>query len=100
MADEGTTTTDEGISEDDLRSIIGEVVEEKLEGFSEKLNPANLLEGIKGLLSERGTPEGETPSDDSLLEKIGNMIDEKLQGLATGTNGEKKEHTPKLRIFG
>jgi len=100
MTDEPTGNEEpEGISEDDLRNIIGEVVEEKLGVVADTLNPANLLEGIKGLLGER-EGGGDPPSDDSLLERIGTMIDEKLQGLGSGENGGKKEHVPKLKIFG
>lgn len=97
----GTDNQPEGISEDDLRSIIGEVVEEKLGAVTETLNPANLLEEIKGLLSSGGGSgeEGTAGTDDSLLERIGTMIDEKLANLGTSGNGEKKEHVPKLRVF-
>lgn len=101
MADETTSTEEETppapaeVTEDDLRKLIGEVFDQKLE---EKLG--GITEGIGGAIeSVFEKMKGETGSEDSLLEKIGGLIDEKLKGFSTGTGNAKKEHVPKIRIF-
>jgi hypothetical protein len=84
------------VTEDDLRKLVGEVVEEKL---------SSITEGISGLTDSIVEKlKGDGSSDDSLLEKIGGMIDEKLKGLGNGKptpsgNGSTEERIPKLRIF-
>jgi hypothetical protein len=86
------------VTEDDLRSLIGEVVEEKLSGISDGIGGLadSILEKLKG--------EGSS-TDDSLLEKIGGMIDEKLKGIGGGSSGNKSgngtsgERVPKINIF-
>jgi hypothetical protein len=102
MADDPTPDPQEvqpaEVTEDDLRNLVGEVVEEKLSSISEGIGGLadSILEKLKG--------EGSS-TDDSLLEKIGGMIDEKLKGIGgsgqTKDNGatETGERVPKLRIF-
>lgn len=100
MADD-TTESDEvkpaEITEDDLRNLIGEVVEEKLSGISEGVSGLadSILEKLKG--------EGSS-NEEGLLEKIGTMIDEKLKGNSSDDGGKgngeaPKERQPKIRIF-
>lgn len=84
------------VTEDDLRNLVGEVVEEKLSSISDGIGGLadSILEKLKG--------EGSS-TDDSLLEKIGGMIDEKLKGFGGKPTGngttETGERVPKLRIF-
>lgn len=96
---ETTETTDEGISEDDLRSMIGEELDKRFENFSESMG--GIVDGIfNRLKGEAPTNENsEVVSEDSLLEKIGSMIDDKLAGFKGSANGEKQPREPKLRIF-
>jgi hypothetical protein len=84
------------VTEDDLRKLVGEVVEEKLSVISDGIG------GIVDSVVEK--LKGEGSSEEGLLEKIGTMIDEKLKGIGgSGTtpagNGAKEERIPKLRIF-
>lgn len=90
-AEETPDASSDGITEDDLRKLIGEVVEEKLSTISEGLG--GLADGIFDRL------KGSSDTSESLLEKIGSLIDEKFKNMPSGENG-KKEHTPKIRIFG
>lgn len=100
MAEE-TETTEEvqpaEVTEDDLRKLVGEVVEEKLSAITDGIG------GLTDSIVEK--LRGDGSSEDSLLEKIGGMIDEKLKGLGgsgkgSGGNGnETTERIPKLRIF-
>jgi hypothetical protein len=86
------------VTEDDLRKLVGEVVEEKLSTISDGIG------GIADSIVE--SLKGDGSSEDSLLEKIGGMFDEKLKGIG-GSGGTKTgngatetgERVPKLRIF-
>lgn len=97
---ETTPTENDGISEDDLRSLIGEVLDEKLSTLSEGIGGLadSILEKLKG----EPTPTS-AAGEENLLEKIGGMIDEKLKGLSSGGTGNgnetKTERVPKLRVF-
>lgn len=86
------------VTEDDLRNLIGEVLDEKLSGISEGIG------GIVDSVVEK--MKGESGTDDSMLEKIGGMIDEKLKGLSSGSkpasdnpSGNGEARIPKIRIF-
>lgn len=84
------------VTEDDLRKLVGEVVEEKLQGFSDGIG--GLAESIVEKL------KGDGSSEDSLVEKITGIIDDRLKGLGgsskeTSGNGTTEERVPKLRIF-
>ena len=104
MAEETTAETtppeNDGITEDDLRSLIGEVLDEKLSTLSEGIGGLadSILEKLKG----EPTPTS-AAGEENLLEKIGGMIDEKLKGLSSGsgngTTTEKTERVPKLKVF-
>jgi|SRR5215472_17540153 len=85
------------VTEDDLRNLIGEVLDEKLSGISEGIG------GLADSIMEK--LKGDTSSEDSILEKVGAMIDEKLKGIGNGesasgtkSNGSE-ERKPKIRIF-
>lgn len=96
--DDTTEVQPAEVTEDDLRNLVGEVVEEKLQGLSEGIG--GLAESIVEKL------KGDGSSEDSLVEKITGIIDDRLKGLGgsskeTGGNGatESGERIPKLRIF-
>jgi hypothetical protein len=95
---EGTSepTGDEGISEDDLRKMIGEELDSRLSTITDSLGGLadSIFDKLKG---EGGSGATETVSEDNLLEKIGSMIDEKLKGIGTGNAKAPRE--PKLKIF-
>jgi hypothetical protein len=85
------------VTEDDLRKLVGEVVEEKL---------AVVSDGIGGIVdSVVEKLKGDGSNEDSLLERLGGMMDEKLKGIGgsakeTGNGAtETGERVPKLRIF-
>jgi hypothetical protein len=89
--------SEDGISEDDLKKLVGEVVEEKLSSIGEGIT------GLADAIVEKLTASG-TSSEEGLLEKIGGMIDEKLKGISSGGSGngskaEPTERVPKLRVF-
>lgn len=102
MADEPNETTEvqpAEVTEDDLRKLVGEVVEEKLEGVAQGIS--GLAESIVDKL------KGDGSSEDSLVEKITGIIDDRLKGIGgsgekTGngkTDSDSGERIPKLRIF-
>lgn len=100
MADKENETTEEvqpaEVTEDDLKRIVGEAVDERLSGISDSIG--GLAESIVEKL------KGDGSSDDSLLEKIGGMIDEKIKGIPSGGSNEgsgngKSEREPKIKIF-
>jgi hypothetical protein len=84
------------VTEDDLRNLIGEVLDEKL---------ATLSEGVSGLADSIFDKLKEEVDNDGLLNRIGSMIDEKLKGVSSGGNGGSgngeapKARVPKIRIF-
>lgn len=90
MTDEITTTPpSEGLTEDELKNIVGDVVDAKLEPIMGKLDGINLpdLEAFKGgILEEVGkliTANKTTPVDEEgLLGKVGTMLDEKMKGIS------------------
>lgn len=86
------------VTEDDLRKLVGEVVEEKLQGISEGIG------GIVDSVVEK--LKGEGNSEDSLVEKLSGIIDEKMKGFGGSgktdngkTESDSGERIPKLRIF-
>lgn len=86
-------TEPEGISEDDLRKMIGEEIDSRLTSVTDA------IAGIGDSIFDKLKGEGSSDSE-GLLSKIGEMIDEKLKNLPSGGNGTaKKEHVPKLRVF-
>lgn len=88
-----TDPPEEGISEDDLRKLVGEEIESRLSSVTDAIS------GLTDSIVEKLKGEGSgSVSEDSLLEKIGGIIDDKLKGV-TSANGEKKEHKPKIKIF-
>lgn len=99
---ESTETPPDGITEDQLRSLVGEVVEEKISSIGEGIN------GLAESIVEKLTASGSS-SEEGLLNKIGGMIDEKLKGISSGGSGsgsgsgngnsEGKERVPKLKVF-
>lgn len=100
MAEETNETTTEEVqpaevTEDDLRKLVGEVVEEKLQGLSDGIG--GLAESIVEKL------KGDGSSEDSLVEKIGGIIDDRLKGLGGGGNGNSEttasKREPRLKIF-
>lgn len=104
MSDEGTPTPNQdGISEDELRGLIGTTVEEKLNERGVTKEAMESLGGI-GAFVENLFKENKTEplNEDSFVEKLSGKIDEllgeKLKGVGGG-NGTK-EHAPKLKIFG
>jgi hypothetical protein len=98
MADEPQTPdpAEDGISEDDLRKLIGEELDSRLSKVTEGFG--GIVDGIVEKLKGEAGSEGSTVSEDSLMEKIGNMIDEKLKGVSNGNVQKPRE--PKIRIFG
>jgi len=99
VAEETNETTEEvkpaEVTEDDLRALIGDVVEEKLGGLTDSI--AGLADSVFDKI--KGDSES---SEASLMEKVGNMIDEKLKGVGTGTKENENgpvERVPKIRIF-
>lgn len=100
MADEQTSNEEvqpAEVTEDDLRKLVGEVVEEKLTGLSESVS--GIVDSVVEKLKGDGT------SEDSLVEKLSGIIDEKIKGLGGNATGNGKTETdsgeriPKLRIF-
>ena len=89
-----TETTDEGISEDDLRKMIGEEIDSRLSSVTDAIG--GLTDSIVDKLKGEGTSG---VSEESLLEKIGGMIDEKMKGVSANGSKTKEPHKPKLRIF-
>jgi hypothetical protein len=100
--------TQDGISEDELKGLIGNALDEKLEerGFTSetvsKLGKLDILDSLDNLFESH---KGEPLDKESLLGEIGKLVDEKLKQLpASGGNKEdtdngKAPRTPKLRIF-
>lgn len=97
---ETTPEPSDGISEDDLKKLVGEVVEEKLSSIGDGIS------GLADAIVEKLTA-GNSSTEEGLLEKIGGMIDEKLKGISSGGSGggngggtsESKERVPKLKVF-
>lgn len=91
MAEETTTTEtppSEGLTEDELKGIVGDVVDAKLEPLMSKLDGISLpdLETFKGgILEDIGKLLGDnktTVDEDGMLEKVGKMLDEKMKGIS------------------
>lgn len=83
-----TTEAESGaLSRDEVKSLIGEVLDEKLEGISSQLSKLDILDSlsndIDGLFEKHKT----TPTDSKgLLNDIGRMIDSKMQGGSVSGN--------------
>lgn len=96
MADEPATppaeNEPEGISEDDLRKMIGEEIDTRLTSVTDA------IAGIGDSIFDKLKGEGSSDSD-GMLSKIGELIDEKLKNLPGGNGPVKKEHVPKLKVF-
>jgi hypothetical protein len=103
MAEENQQTppNNDGISEDELRGLIGNAVDEKLNERGLTKEAIESLGGIgtfvENLFKEN---KSEPMNEDGLLEKIGNLVDEKLKGISQGGGNGQKEHAPKIKIFG
>lgn len=97
MAEETTETTEttesEGISEEELRAMIGDELDSRISTITDSIG------GIADSIVEKLKGEGGSTSEEGLLDKIGTMIDDKLKALPNGTS-EKKPREPKIRIFG
>jgi hypothetical protein len=92
---EPTAAENDGVSMDELRTMVGEVVEEKLSAIGN-------IGGLKDeILSEVGKLFETNKQDGSgLLAQIGELIDSKLKGApAPSSNGEAKPREPKLKVF-
>jgi len=92
----------EGISEDELRSMISTSLDEKLNerGITaevfEKIGKLDILDSLGDLFEKKKT---EPVDRESLLGDIGKLIDDKIKGISTGGgNGQPRE--PKIKIFG
>jgi hypothetical protein len=95
------TPNNDGISEDELRGLIGNAVDEKLNERGLTKEAMDSLGGIGAFVEKLFTDNKSEPmNEDGLLEKIGNLVDEKLKGISTGGGNGSKEHEPKIKIFG
>lgn len=102
MAEETTETTTteepEGISEDELRGIFADEVKKELDARGLTAEVVEKVGGLGDFVSKL-FEDNKGDGGEGLLDKIGTMIDEKLKGISSGNGGEKKEHTPKIKIF-
>lgn len=104
MAEENENNENEnqGISEDELKTIFRTQVKEELDErgvTKEVIEKLNIFDSLEGLFEKHSGSGG--VDKDSLLGEIGKLIDDKLKGISTGGgNGGTKERNPKIRIFG
>lgn len=96
MAEEEKTSND-GYTEDEMKGLIGSVLDSKLEerGLTkEALSKLDVLGSLEDLFKRN---KSEPVDKESLLGDIGKLIDDKLKGI--GSNGGSKTREPKIRIF-
>lgn len=94
----------EGVSEEELKNIVGEAVDSKLNDrgltkeVMEKLSKLDILDGIEGLFEKH---KSGGVDKEGLLSEIGTLIDKKLSGIGSGSGGgNSTERQPKIRILG
>lgn len=105
MGDESTSSGDGSLSTDELRGLIGDELNAKLDerGITKDvISKLDILGGIEGLFEKH---KSSGIDKEGLLSEVGKLIDDKLSGLKGtgsngGTGGEKTKREPKLRIFG
>lgn len=97
-------TPPEGVSEEELRNIVGDAVDSKLNdrGLTkevlEKLAKLDILDGIEGLFEKH---KSGGVDKEGLLGEIGNLIDKKLSGFSSGSGGNQTTgRSPKIKVFG
>lgn len=87
-------TPQDGFTEEQMRSMIGEVLEEKLNGL-------DLIGKVTELFNSNKPASDE--DRESFFAKIGEIIDEKMKGHTPApvkTDNGKAERKPKINIFG
>ena len=98
------TPSNDGISEDELRGMISETLDSKLEerGITaeafERLGKLDILDSI-GEMFEKN--KSEPVDSEGLLTKVSEMLDDKLKGFSSGSGGGngKSERKPRINIF-
>lgn len=82
---------DDGLTSDELKTLMAEVVDEKLAGFGGNFATKDDLTAFRTGIMEDLTakipsliPAGSSVDESALLSKVGGMLDEKLRGIGGG----------------